>query len=355
MTDNQIWQGIGVPSSARTIPGEDADVVLLCALDLERDALLAALGPTGIHQRLASTVHSTVVGGHRVVVPPATGMGNVASAAAAQQAIDVWNPRFLLLVGIAAGISGKVALGDLLIPDKIVGYEAGKLTPAGLDPDPDPYRPDYRLLAAAKAVESAEWAAGIVVARPDASARTPVPWVGTVHTGEKVVADDHTADDLRTGWRRTIGFEMESLGVALAAYRNGPGFLMIKGVCDHADPAKGDDWQPYAADAAARFGVAVLRRAPAVAGARRQAVRPMPALFTGRTKIAFADRLGPDWSRLADYFDIPMYDRDAFPLGRQPQGVWEWLDRRTKLYALPDALAEIGRSDLAALLEPRRG
>ncbi len=325
--------------------------MLLCALPLERAAVLAALGPTTVHERLGSEVDTVTVGSHRVVVPPATGMGNVAAGTAAQQAIDVWNPRCLLLVGIAAGLSDTVALGDLLIPDKIIGYEAGKLTPAGPAPDPDPYRPDFQLLGVAKAVTDAEWAPGIITARPDGAARTPVPQFGTVHTGEKVVADEHTAANLRAGWRQTIGIEMESLGVALAAYRNGPGFLVVKGVCDHADPGKNDDWQPYAAEAAARFAVAVVRRAPAVTGARQQAVRPAPTVFSGPKKIAFGDQLGPDWHRLADYFEIPLYDRDIFQRGRQPHGVWEWLDRRRKLYALPDALTRIGRADLAMILE----
>jgi nucleoside phosphorylase len=343
-----------VPSPARPFPDNGADVVVLCALDLEREAVLAALGETRTHLRLTSQVHSAEVGPHHVVVPAATGMGNAASAAAAQQAIDVWNPRYLLLVGIAAGLAGEADLGDMLVPDKIVGYEAGKLTPSGLDPDPEPYRPDYRLLGAAKAVEASEWLPAVTVARPGDPAAVPAVRFGTVHTGEKVVADEHTAAGLRAGWRKTVGIEMESLGVALAAYRNGPGFLMVKAVCDHANPGKADSWQPYAADCAARFSVAVLRRVPPSVEVRQQAARPVAAEFSGRTKIAVTDRVGPDWHRLADYFDIPAYDRAAFPAGREPHAVWEWLERREKLFALPAALADVGRADLAALLDDQQ-
>ena len=321
-------------------------MVVLCALESERHAVLAALGAAG-----SDTVH---VDDLLVKIPPATGMGNVASAVTAMHAINAWNPAFLLLVGIAAGLEGEVELGDVLVPDKIVGYESGKLKPEGLDPDPDPYRPDFRLLTAAKAVEPGEWAA-IGVARPDGSDTPPGVYVGTVHTGEKVIADHDTAPRLRTGWRKTIGVEMEALGVAVASYRSGPGFLMIKAVCDYADPDKGDNWQPYAAAAAAQFAAAVLRHLPPLDGPRAQAQRQVTASYSGRTKLEVGDGLGPEWWRLADYFDIPRYDRATFPQGQEPYAVWEWLERRKKLSALVDAFEYLQRPDLVDILRDGAG
>jgi conflict system STAND superfamily ATPase/bDLD-like protein len=49
-------------------------------------------------------------------------------------------------------------------------------------------------------------------------------------------------------------------------------------------------------------------------------------VFTGPQKLAFARRLGNNWQDLADYFDIPSDQRQRFTPGREPQGVWEWLD-----------------------------
>jgi energy-coupling factor transporter ATP-binding protein EcfA2 len=69
-------------------------------------------------------------------------------------------------------------------------------------------------------------------------------------------------------------------------------------------------------------------------------------VFTGRQKLAFARRLGDNWQDLADYFDIPTDQRHSFAPGREPQGVWEWLEMRQRLPELLDALCYIDRADI---------
>ena len=62
-------------------------------------------------------------------------------------------------------------------------------------------------------------------------------------------------DELRATWHKAAALEMEGAGIAasLRAMSNPPGFLTIKAICDYADASKNDNWQPYAADAAASF------------------------------------------------------------------------------------------------------
>ena len=69
-------------------------------------------------------------------------------------------------------------------------------------------------------------------------------------------------------------------------------------------------------------------------------------MFSGKTKIEFGRRLTSDWQGLADYFEIPPADRARFERGREPQGVWEWLEDRTRLPELREALRVIEREDL---------
>jgi formylglycine-generating enzyme required for sulfatase activity len=69
-------------------------------------------------------------------------------------------------------------------------------------------------------------------------------------------------------------------------------------------------------------------------------------VFTGRQKLAFARRLGNNWQDLADYFDIPADQRYSFASGREPQGVWEWLEARQRLPELLEALTYIERADI---------
>ncbi len=77
------------------------------------------------------------------------------------------------------------------------------------------------------------------------------------------------------------------------------------------------------------------------------------ARYSGQTKIAICSRLLADWPQLADSLDVQLSDRARFDRGREPQGVWEWLEARGRLAELAGALATIGRGDLVEVLPPR--
>ena len=68
--------------------------------------------------------------------------------------------------------------------------------------------------------------------------------------------------------------------------------------------------------------------------------------YSGTAKFAISQRLVQDWQDLADVCDIPAYQRAKFDRGREPAGVWEWLEQRGKLPFLPAFLTAIGRADL---------
>jgi Putative serine esterase (DUF676) len=76
-----------------------------------------------------------------------------------------------------------------------------------------------------------------------------------------------------------------------------------------------------------------------------------PTAPIGEVKIEVCRRLLADWHDLADYFAIPADQRHSFTRGREPQGVWEWLEARSRLPALAEALAYIGRVDLVEVLQ----
>ncbi|ADE14636.1 TIR protein [Nitrosococcus halophilus Nc 4] len=78
---------------------------------------------------------------------------------------------------------------------------------------------------------------------------------------------------------------------------------------------------------------------------------PFPGPFPGKVKIAFCDRLGDDWKRLADCLEIRVSDQARFERGDEGRGIWVWLENRSRLSQLPAALREIKRGELAELLE----
>jgi adenosylhomocysteine nucleosidase len=240
------------------------DVAILTALAHERDAIVEAIGNCVADP--AQSLHLGDIAGQRILVFLA-GKGNVRAAHATQRVIGTWAPQRLILAGIAGGAPGStidMRPGDVLVPDQVVGYELAKVTADGTSPRYQAYRPDRELLDRAISLRATDWASGIVAPRPgDPNGRMrPLIHTGTVLVGDKVVADSSATAALRRVWPEAIGIEMESLGVALAAYQNGIGFLVVKAVSDFADAGKNDDWQRYAAAAAARFTVAVLAGFP---------------------------------------------------------------------------------------------
>jgi len=260
-------------------------------------------------------------------------------------------------VGIAGGArdkGGYLRLGDVLVPEQVVGYELAKVHDTGPERRYEVYRPAPELIEAAKSVTPAEWALTVAVPRPDGESGRTLPRVhfGPVLSGEKVIADEALMASLRVGWPKAVGVEMEGLGVALASYRGGPGFLLVKAVCDFADRTKDDAWHPYAAEAAARFAVALIAR---LGPAGKPESRPQPALaatppaFSGRTKLKVCQRLD-NWEDVADYFDVPAWAKARFERGNEARLLWEYLDLRGKLYALPEALEFVNRPDLAELM-----
>lgn len=73
--------------------------------------------------------------------------------------------------------------------------------------------------------------------------------------------------------------------------------------------------------------------------------------FSGKAKIAVCDRLGDDWRKLADSFEIAPADQGRFERGHEARSIWEWLENRRRLGDLPQGLIAIGRKDLVELLK----
>lgn len=86
--------------------------------------------------------------------------------------------------------------------------------------------------------------------------------VGPMASGASVIADDHSARMIATQHRELIGIEMEAYAVMAAAELSSepkPTAIIIKSVCDFADPDKNDNWQQYAAFTSAQFADCLLR------------------------------------------------------------------------------------------------
>lgn len=235
-----------------------ASVVVLAALGMEA----AALGPLLTDWSATPGMRSHYagyIGSRRVVVYPIAGSGNLHAAIAARDAIATWNPEYVILCGIAGGFRTQHQhLGDILVPTQVVNYETGKLSNGIFEHRYEAYHASHKLIKAAEFAGRTSWWARIP---PEvASKRSDKLKVhfGVLASGEKVIADKEWGDSLRRDWPQLIGVEMESLGVAHATYDVEPAWGVVKAVSDFADAHKRDNWQHFAASAAAAFVVAMI-------------------------------------------------------------------------------------------------
>jgi nucleoside phosphorylase len=204
---------------------------------------------------------------YRLIVTPLLGMGRVQAAVATGDAIRRWHPRFILLVGIAGGVSARnVRLGDVLVADQIVDYELQKNAPEGLQVHWDVHQADPRLLGSVRNLSDTDWRQLVAEKRPGEG--LPTRHVGPIASGDKVVACGEVLARLRDHWPSLIGVEMEAAGLASAAFQAAgrPGFLMVRGVSDLADEEKGaphiEKWRAYACDVAASCAITLLKSGP---------------------------------------------------------------------------------------------
>jgi len=341
---------------------DSVDVVIVTALEKERDAVLRYLdSPQRVESKnrvvyKSYLQHEDSNSRYRVLLFCLGGMGNVQAATAVTQAIDVWNPAAIILTGIMGGVeASERLLGDLIVAEQIVGYESGKAKDTGTERRFEVLRSSHLLIEKARHFPPEKWAFQPKILRPDGSSGRVIPkaHLGIVASGEKVIADTITVPELQSSWVKLIGVEMEGFGTALAVYQSGsaPAMLMVKGICDWADPNKNDEWQAYAADVAAAYVVNFLKSNPIEARANNQAQPKLLPSFSGKAKIQLCRRLSKDWSDLADYFDIPEHHRRRFRQGYECQEIWEWLRERDQLYSLRSALNFIERQDLIDILD----
>jgi nucleoside phosphorylase/CheY-like chemotaxis protein len=240
---------------------------IVCALPLELSAVLAL--PWQWAQVDAGSDHTiywrgTYNSGHRtmdVYACLAARMGMPAAACVASKLVHTYRPKYLGMVGIAAGVRPKVSLGDLMVADPCWDWGSGKWI-CGSDGapsfQPSPYqigldpwlRERFRLLAEREHKD-------YIFGDRSAMGMTGVPklHIGPVATGAAVLADEVTALRVSDHNRQLLGIEMEGYGVLAAAQEAAAprplGFL-LKAVVDFADGGKNDDFQPYGASVAAR-------------------------------------------------------------------------------------------------------
>ncbi|KAI4741959.1 Pfs, NACHT and ankyrin domain protein [Aureobasidium sp. EXF-12298] len=287
----------------------------VCALPVEMAAAKAMLDqkydlPVPSHPGDTNIYTLGRIGGHQVVITslPAGKTGVTAAAVVATRMLaDFPDIRFGLMVGIGGGIPSDehdIRLGDVVVsqPQKVNGgvvqFDLGKATDKGfvrtgslnqppaillsalaniqaeyfLEPEKFPqyiqdaaakfpkarkqftymgteqdrlFEADYSHVGGSKTCADCD--SSRIVTREARQTTVPLVHYGTIASSNQVIKNAATRD--RLGQEHgAMCFEMEAAGLM-----DGFPCLVIRGICDYSDSHKNDQWQAYAAVAAAAY------------------------------------------------------------------------------------------------------
>ena len=290
----------------------DYTVGWVCALHIEMAAAQAMLDE--VHESLPNSPFDSNtyilgrMGRHNVVIAclPTDGYG-IANAANVGTNMNRSFPSICwrLMVGVGGGVPGKVdvRLGDIVVGKRTEQYDLGKTVQDGrFQRMPISQKPPYKLRTAVTKLRAHHESEpsmlptilsdmfkrypsmtrythpGIfqdrlfhssydhdnsmvscescdtskLVERPARTATDPKIHYGGIASGNQVMKDGKTRDQLATELN-VICFEMEAAGLM----DNFP-CLVIRGICDYSDSHKNKRWQEYAAATAAAYAKELL-------------------------------------------------------------------------------------------------
>lgn len=212
-------------------------VVIFTALPIEFKAVVAHLEKTCEVTHPKGTVYECgefySPGQSWEVAVVETGPGNISAALEVQCAIDYFDPKIILFVGIAGGIK-DVSIGDVIAGTKVYGYESGKIE-SEFKPRPILFKAAYILEQRARAIcRKDEWQKRMRNYNPTS---LPKAFVGPIAAGEKLFANTEAYffQFIKNNYGDALGVEMEGYGFHEAAHHSGTDAIVIRGISDLID------------------------------------------------------------------------------------------------------------------------
>jgi nucleoside phosphorylase len=280
------------------------NIAIITALPIELKSAIAILegrridprsDQDGIYQEFHHGQVNSEHGGYHHVVIGRCGMGNNnASILATTLTLRYPTVKVILMVGIAGGIPDRkaekhVRLGDIVVCDQngVIQYDMVKVQSDHTKRRPSPRPPSSGWLQRCENYiglwhgEPSYWSHldeitnKLEISRPRKGPLIDSPWLnsgralkhptdsnrdpkrpkvhmGTIASANTLLKNPELRDELKEKYG-AMAVEMEGSGIADATYQAKVGFLVIRGICDYANPSKNDLWQEYAAAAAAAF------------------------------------------------------------------------------------------------------
>ena len=264
------------------------DIAIVTILPEEYDAVLKLLKKTNIHNPTngRANLHSWVKGElynknfkkkFHIVLAKAGKPGLVSASLATSNTIAEFNPRYILVIGIAGGFpKEKLKKGDVVIATHIWNYEYGKIEHGFKPRIHFTHQTDQALLnSATTIIKDKNWTNNCESSPPNRN-HMPKAITGIIGSGNKIIddIDDPFVQQLILKVPELQAVEMEGAGVAEAIENHRTmghqiGYIMIRGISDMTSDARDtkkniskkqrEKLKKYASEIAANFGIYMIR------------------------------------------------------------------------------------------------
>ena len=255
------------------------EVLILTALDVELAAAKQALGISEFVAPFASNtglhIWKTSINRHdgkmvSCVLACFAGAGNNDAAAVTATLLTELKPSNVMMLGIAAGIRQKCALGEVILVERVVAYEGQALVAGGkIESRPEITRLTMKVrqdlsnyLSSRQHLESrlTNSYKDLDIVFPididsDLLPKSVIPKTATIGSGEKLLRDPDKFMAIRELHGKIEAAEMEAAGLFAACASHNKPVLMIRGISDFGDAHKDNRFHLIAAKAAAAVTV----------------------------------------------------------------------------------------------------
>ena len=247
---------------------QPVDFIIITALKEEFAAVLAKLFAT---IKIDDAQYFVEIATNRVVVGclgvSERRMGHPIAAIKTTSWVKRWQPRYVLSVGIAAGVTDKypISLGDIIIPKTIANASIKTVTDESSEPDWKFHTTSNILFGKCNL---SNWHKYIDKPRPQSEQANPQCYpCGTIVSSNEKVNAPNLVKSYKEKYFDLVGIEMECGGIAIALEEeekeSGKNieFLTIRAISDFGGGNKGAEqkkWESYAYDAAASYTFAFL-------------------------------------------------------------------------------------------------
>ncbi|MBP7260533.1 MAG: hypothetical protein KBB37_04535 [Bacteroidia bacterium] len=210
-------------------------------------------------------------------------IGRNSSLLTTLRAIEIWEPKAIIMVGVAFGIdSKKQQIGDVIVSSHIIPYENSRI---GKEIVFRSELPPSSTILLNRIRQIRDWKF------PVSHNQFAKLYVGPILSGEKLIDNISFRNDLIRAFPNAIGGEMESVGVYGAANEKKIDWLIIKSICDFADGEKGKfkkEFQSIAIKSAISFTERVLNIR---SGFGELGFKPLKESSSTDPTITYKDRL----------------------------------------------------------------